>query len=47
MRVYRRRTAWQQESYYADDTFQLESMKLDVAVRTIYRLVLKEVEAGR
>ncbi len=39
LRVYRRRTNWQLESYYADNTLILESVDLEIAVRHIYRRV--------
>lgn len=43
VRLWRRRTAWEQETYRADDSFHLESSDLDVPVQYIYRRVRKEV----
>lgn len=43
LRVYRRRTNWQLESYYAEDTLVLESVGLEIAVHHIYRRVRREV----
>lgn len=43
LRLFRRRTNWQNESYYADDTFTLESIGLSTTVKQIYRRVKKEV----
>ncbi len=43
VRLYRRRTAWQMESYDAGDSLSLESIQLELPVITIYRKVLKAV----
>ena len=43
LRVYRRRTNWQLESHYAEDTLVLESVGLEIAVHHIYRRVRREV----
>ena len=43
LRVYRRRTNWQLESYYAEDTLVLESVGLEIAAHHIYRRVRREV----
>lgn len=43
LRVFRRRTHWQMESYYAEDTFMLESVGLEMPVQQIYRRVRREV----
>lgn len=43
VRLYRRRTAWQMESYYAEDSLLLESIQLELPMITIYRKVLKAV----
>ena len=43
LRVYRRRTNWQLESYYAEDTLVLESVGLEIAIHHIYRRVRREV----
>ena len=43
LRVFRRRTHWQSESYYADDTVVLESVGLEIQVKQIYRRVKREV----
>jgi Uma2 family endonuclease len=46
LRLFRRRTSWQQEVYRADDVFgalPLESVELDVPVAQIYRRVRREV----
>lgn len=43
VRLWRRRTSWEREMYHADDTFRLESVRLDVPVQYIYRRVRKEV----
>jgi len=43
VRLFRRRSSWECETYRADDTFQLESVELDMPVLHIYRRVLKEV----
>ncbi|WP_020558408.1 Uma2 family endonuclease [Thiofilum flexile] len=43
LRIFRRRTHWQAESFYADDTFTLESIGLTAMVKQIYRRVKKEV----
>lgn len=43
LRVYRRRTHWQLESYYAEDALMLESVGLEIAVHHIYRRVRREV----
>lgn len=43
VRVFRRGNAWQLESYYANDTFILESVNLEVLVKQIYRRVKREV----
>lgn len=43
IRVFRRRTAWNMESYYAEDTLELESVGLTIAVSHVYRRVRKEV----
>lgn len=41
--VFRRHTAWNMESYYAEDTLELESVGLTIAVSHVYRRVRKEV----
>lgn len=43
LRVFRRRTHWQLEAYYAEDTLVLESVGLTLPVTQIYRRVRKEV----
>lgn len=43
VRLFRRRTHWQAESYFADDTFALESVGIEITVKQIYRRVKKEV----
>ncbi len=43
VRLFRRHTAWEQESYRAEETFSLESLGLDVPVNQIYQRVRKEV----
>lgn len=43
VRLFRRRTSWERETYRADDVFRLESVELDVPVQHIYRRVRKEV----
>lgn len=43
LRIYRRRTNWQLEPYYADDIFILESVGLEIPVHQIYRRVRREV----
>lgn len=43
LRLFRRRTHWQAESYYAEDTVKLESVGLEILVERIYRRVRKEV----
>lgn len=43
VRVWRRRTSWEREIYRAGETFQLESVALNVPVEHIYRRVRKEV----
>lgn len=43
VRLFRRRNNWQNESYFADDTFALESVRLEITVKQIYRRVKKEV----
>lgn len=43
VRVFRRRNNWQNESYYADDSFVLDSVGLEILVKQIYRRVKKEV----
>lgn len=43
VRVFRRSRRWQMESYYAEDTFTLESVGLEIQVRQIYRRVRREV----
>lgn len=43
LRIFRRRTHWQAESFYAEDTFTLESVGLTALVKHIYRRVKKEV----
>ncbi len=43
IRVFRRRTGWKTESYYAEDTVLLESVGLEVQVKQIYRRVKREV----
>ena len=42
-RVFRRRTDWQTEPYYAEDTVLLESVNLEIQVKQIYRRVKREV----
>jgi Uma2 family endonuclease len=43
VQLYRRRTAWQAEHFFADDEFNLESIKLTLPVAKIYRKVRQEV----
>ena len=43
LHIYRRRTNWQLEPYYADDIFTLESVGLEMPVHHIYRRVRREV----
>lgn len=43
VRLFRRRTSWEQEAYRAGEAFRLESVELDVPVETIYRRVRREV----
>lgn len=41
--IFRRRNAWRMESFYAEDTFTLESVNLTLPVVHVYRRVRKEV----
>lgn len=41
--LHRRRTNWQPEPFYADDTLHLESTGLTIDVKQIYRRVRREV----
>ncbi len=43
LQVFRRRNHWQPESCHADDTFVLDSVGLEIAVKQIYRRVKREV----
>lgn len=43
LRVFRRRSNWQSEAYYADDMLILESVGLEIKIEDIYRRVRKEV----
>jgi Uma2 family endonuclease len=43
VRIFRRRSNWKVEAYYADDTLTLESVGLDIKVKQIYRRVRREV----
>lgn len=43
LRIFRRRTHWQAESFYADDSITFESIGLTTTVKHIYRRVKKEV----
>lgn len=43
VQLFRRRTNWKVEYYYAGDNFQLESIKLELAVEAIYRRIRTEV----
>ncbi|MEB4593077.1 Uma2 family endonuclease [Candidatus Thiothrix sp. Deng01] len=43
LRLFRRRTDWQAEFYYAEDTITLESVGLTVPITQIYRRVRREV----
>ncbi len=43
VRLYRRRTAWQEEALYAENRLVLESIDLDIPVTHIYRRVQREV----
>ena len=43
VRVFRRRNAWGMESFYAEDSIELESVGLTIDVAHIYRRVRKEV----
>ena len=43
VRLWRRRTSWERETYRAGEVFRLESVALDVSVEHIYRRVRKEV----
>jgi Uma2 family endonuclease len=43
VRVYRRRTGWQEEALYAENRLVLESIGLDIPVTHIYRRVQREV----
>ena len=43
VRLFRRRTAWELETYHAGETFTLVSIDLTVPVELIYRRVRKEV----
>ena len=43
VRLWRRRTSWERETYRAGEIFRLESVALDVSVEHIYRRVRKEV----
>jgi len=43
VRIFRRRSAWQLERYYAQDVFMLESVGLQMQVQDIYRRVKREV----
>lgn len=43
LRIFRRRTHWQAESFYAEDTVVFESISLSTTVKQIYRRVKKEV----
>jgi len=43
VRVLRRRGAWREEMYKAEDVFQLESVGIEASVSQIYRRVRKEV----
>ncbi|WP_020396299.1 Uma2 family endonuclease [Thiolinea disciformis] len=43
LKIFRRRTNWQAEDFYAEDHFTLESVGLTLQVQQIYRRVRKEV----
>lgn len=43
LKIFRRRTHWQAEDFYAEDSFTLESVGLTLQVQQIYRRVRKEV----
>ncbi|TXH69652.1 MAG: Uma2 family endonuclease [Thiothrix sp.] len=43
LRIFRRRTNWQVEAFYADDMLTFESIGLTTTVKHIYRRVKKEV----
>ncbi len=43
LRLYRRRTHWKAESFYADEIVDLESINLQIQVKKIYRRVQREV----
>ncbi|HPE59887.1 MAG TPA: Uma2 family endonuclease [Thiolinea sp.] len=43
LRIFRRRTNWQTEACYAEDTLVLESVGLELPVQQIYRRVRREV----
>lgn len=43
LRIFRRRCDWQPEYYYAEDSFALESVGLEMAVEGVYRRVRREV----
>ena len=43
LKVFRRRTAWKAEAYYAEDKVLLESVNLEFLVKQIYRRVKREV----
>lgn len=43
VRLYRRRTAWQMETYYAEDSVEIESLPMTLPVEAIYQRVRKAV----
>lgn len=43
LRIFRRRSDWQPEYYYAGDRFTLESVDLEMSVEAVYRRVRREV----
>lgn len=43
VQIFRRKKNWQVDQYYADDTFRLDSIGMEVIVKQIYRRVKKEV----
>ncbi|MGH8550787.1 MAG: Uma2 family endonuclease [Methylococcales bacterium] len=43
LRIFRRRSDWHPEYYYAGDCFTLESVRLEMVVEAVYRRVRREV----
>lgn len=43
VQIFRRKKNWQVDQYYADDTFRLDSIGMEIIVKQIYRRVKEEV----